>query len=170
MDIHCSLTNRRNMQVPTSTIKSQNTDPTPAPTLHAHITKTIAYTQIYYTYIKIEHFKTHINTHLRHWSPGRGFSWVGTEGWCLPIGTAGAEPPHPRCLPLASGQGLSVPHRAQRQTQDPSSASSRHRERSDLRLLSYSAQTQIPSGSSHIVFWNHSNRRYLLGNRDFWEL
>lgn len=170
MDIHCSLTNRRNMQVPTSTIKSQNTDPNPAPTLHTYITKTIACTQIYDTHIKTEHFKTHNNTHLRHWSPGRGFSWVGTEGCCLPTGTAGAESPHPRCLPLASGQGLSAPHRAQRQPQDPSSASSRPCELSDLRLLFYSAQIQIPSGSSHIVFWNHSNRRYLPGNRDFWEL
>lgn len=153
----------------TSTIKFQNTDFHPCPILHTHITKVIAYTQIHYRYIKTEHFKTH-NAHLRHWSPGRGFSWVGTEGYCLSTGTAGAEPPHPRCLPFAPGQGLTVPCRAQYQPQDPSSASSRHWERSDLRLFPYSAQTQIPSGSSHIVFRNHSNRRYLPGNRDFWEL
>lgn len=109
MVIRCSHRNRRNMKAHIFTIKFQNTDFHPSPFLHTHITKMLAYTQIHYRYIKTVHFKAHNNAHLRHWSPGRGFSWVGTEGCCLSTGTTGAEPPHPRCLPLAPGQGLSSP-------------------------------------------------------------
>lgn len=132
------------MQVPASTIKSQSTDPTPAPTLHADITKTIAYTQIYYTCIKIDHCKTHNNTppslkSRERFLLGRDRGMLSTHkySWCrassstlLAIGFWA----RPQCSPQSptSPRTLQVPPLATASVQIYVSFPTRHRLKSHL--------------------------------------